>query len=272
MRKITIADSLFLDHTKSAFLGGDNIGIGPTYFEWERADAKYARFVTDSDIKNAEGPGQVAWLLEPFFLHPENYFEAMKKPFDAVLTHNRYFASNNRNWFWCPHGGSWINLKEWGVKKKKHNVSILLSEKKSLRGHQLRHEIVEMFRNQIDIFGLDHRVKPIEAYGPYKYSIIIENECSIGYFTEKLIDCISVGTIPVYWGDPNIAHYFYEEGFVLLRYELSSVDRFLSLYNELDYSMMLEANKYNLNIARNYAIVEDNLWKKYPHLFGDSNG
>lgn len=83
--KIKIADNGFTLSQKSAFAGCDNIDLAPAHFEWERADVKDARFVTDSLIKDAAGPGQVAWLLEPFFLHPENYVTAMQKPFDAVI-------------------------------------------------------------------------------------------------------------------------------------------------------------------------------------------
>jgi alpha(1,3/1,4) fucosyltransferase len=40
----------------------------------------------------------------------------------------------------------------------------------------------------------------------YRFSICFENAREIeDYITEKLFDCLSAGTIPIYWGAPNIA-------------------------------------------------------------------
>jgi len=38
----------------------------------------------------------------------------------------------------------------------------------------------------------------------YKFSLCFENAIWPGYVTEKIFDCLSVGTIPVYWGAPDI--------------------------------------------------------------------
>lgn len=261
--KIPIADNLFLQYTKSAFIGGDCIGVSPMNFEWELAEPQDARFVTDSFVSRVDGRGKVAWLLEPFFLHPENYFAAMNGNFDVVLTHNQYFAQN-KGWKWYPHGGSWIAEKDWGIKDKLGNISILLSNKKSMAGHRLRHEIVDKFSNRIDVFGLNKRVRPIEAYGPYCYSIIVENECVPGYFTEKLIDCLSVGTIPIYCGCPNIGDYFNTSGIIQFRTlgELSEIIRFLE-NKKCKYNVKTS----NMEIAKRYRVCEDNLFMMYPELF-----
>ena len=39
---------------------------------------------------------------------------------------------------------------------------------------------------------------------PFMYSIVIENDQYDDYFTEKITDCFSTGTIPVYYGTENI--------------------------------------------------------------------
>lgn len=273
--KVTIADTLFLSHTKSAFIGGGNIGMGPSMFEWEPADPRTARFVTDSCIKDAAGPGQVAWLLEPFFMHPENYMLAMQKDFDAVLTHNRYFSTHlkDRHWLYYSHGGSWIAQKDWGFHPKKANISILLSDKESMAGHRLRHKILAVYGNRFDgIFGIDRHVTPFEAYAPYRYSVVVENERAPGYFTEKLIDCLTVGTIPIYWGDPEIGEVFHDGG-------IRQFDGIDDLIFELDaamkekpYAESQEAIKTNWTIAQIYAVCEDRIHARYPHLFGGSDG
>src|SRR5258706_14079960 len=108
-REITISDSSFLQYEKSFSIGGSNSGVSPETIEWVPADPRDARFVTDAMLKYAKGEGQVALLLESFFLHPEDYLTAMDKNFDYVLTHNKYF-SRNLGWLSYPKGGSWIHL------------------------------------------------------------------------------------------------------------------------------------------------------------------
>lgn len=48
----------------------------------------------------------------------------------------------------------------------------------------------------------------------YKFSIAFENSSSIGYTTEKLIEAKAAGTIPVYWGNPEIATEFNSKSFI----------------------------------------------------------
>jgi len=267
MDKVTIADNLFLQYGKSFSIGGDNAGVGPTYFEWELADPQSARFVTDSFLKDAKGTGQVALLLESFFLHPENYLAAMGKPFDYVLTSNRYFAEN-RSWLWHPHGGSWIDFNLWGMNEKKKNISLIRSEKKSMRGHQLRHEIAERFGNLItDTYGYDNKIiRKFDGVAPYRFSVIIENEKAPGYFTEKLIDCFSVGTIPIYWGCTDLERFFDLDGVVEVE-SFEDVNKAIESSNDRAYKTFLKSAKVNLELAKNYRIGEDWIYQNYPFLF-----
>lgn len=264
--KFTIADGEFLPYGKSESLGGDNVGVGPTYFDWEAADPKTARFVTDRYIKDARGTGQVAWLSETFMLHPENYLEAMKKPFDAVLTHNRYFAQN-LGWLWFPHGGSWIDFNLWGMHEKTKDVSLILSDKNSLPGHKLRHEVAKHFGDKLDIFGLPERTRKFDCLAPYRYSIVIESERCAGFFSEKLIDCISVGTIPIYWGDPDVDRFFDNWGMIPFD-ELDDIERILTMTGDVTYRNCLGGMAKNLEFAKQYRISEDWILSHYPELFG----
>lgn len=44
-----------------------------------------------------------------------------------------------------------------------------------------------------------------EVLSRYQFCLCFENMAMTGYVTEKLFDCLYVGTIPVYWGAPDIA-------------------------------------------------------------------
>jgi len=48
----------------------------------------------------------------------------------------------------------------------------------------------------------------------YKFSIAFENSSTPGYSTEKIVDAYVAGTVPIYWGDPEIGEDFNVSSFV----------------------------------------------------------
>lgn len=272
MKVATIADCGFIRHTKSAYIGGDNLGTAPQDFEWQFADPQAARFVTDEYITQARGKGQVALLLEPFSLHPENYLNAQRMGFDYILTHDDNFVQNNEHWLWYPAGGSWVGFVDWKVYPKTKNISMLLSHKQMTYGHRLRHEIMQRYGSQIDVAmrSAPDYVKPITCLADYRYSIIVENEKSRYWFTEKLIDCLAAGTIPIYWGCPDVGRFFNQTGFFTfenvaeLDYILNTV---LAGKERNIYLSKLEAIRCNWETARRYCVCEDWIYQHYSFLF-----
>jgi len=77
-----------------------------------------------------------------------------------------------------------------------------------------------------------------------KFSICYENAFGIeGYITEKILDSLAAGCIPVYWGAPNISQFIPEECFIrrenFTSYE--SLWQYLSAMTEEDYNKRLLA-------------------------------
>ena len=93
---------------------------------------------------------------------------------------------------------------------------MIYSNKIMFEGHKLRHHIANNIKD-VDLFGrgtpnpIDNKE---ESLVDYRYSIVIENSKTDNYFTEKLIDCLAVGTIPIYWGCSNLNDYFNLEGII----------------------------------------------------------
>lgn len=54
----------------------------------------------------------------------------------------------------------------------------------------------------------------IDLKSNYKFTIACENELFTGYTTEKLITTFQAGSIPIYWGNPNISKEFNPEAFI----------------------------------------------------------
>lgn len=48
----------------------------------------------------------------------------------------------------------------------------------------------------------------------YRFSLAMENSCVSGYTTEKIIDAWAAGTIPIYWGNCDIAKEFNKDAFI----------------------------------------------------------
>ncbi len=57
----------------------------------------------------------------------------------------------------------------------------------------------------------------IETLGRYAFALCFENSVLKGWVTEKMFDCFVAGTIPIYWGAPDIETYVPRNCFVDMR-------------------------------------------------------
>lgn len=53
-----------------------------------------------------------------------------------------------------------------------------------------------------------------EFLNQYKFNIAFENSSVSGYTTEKIFDAFAAGTVPIYWGNPNIVQDVNPEAFI----------------------------------------------------------
>lgn len=162
---------------------------------------------------------KIGWLIENQFVYPSAYRYAEQNwmKFDKVFTHSKEYLAKIPNSVWAPCAGCWV--KEPGLCEKTHNLSMISSAKQFSSGHKKRWEIIRKKDPNIDFFGAcvgsDLKWKD-PALHPYRFSITIENAVDAGYFTEKIIDCFATGTIPLYWGDPDIGDHFNKDGILSL--------------------------------------------------------
>jgi hypothetical protein len=183
-----------------------------------------------------------------------------------ILTHQENLLSiSDRfrpNPLWC----SWIKPENQKIIEKSKNISIIASSKRDTVGHRLRHDIVDQIRDKIDIDLYGGGYYPVEekseALLDYRFSIIVENDSSPIYFTEKLIDCLVCGTVPIYWGASKIGNYFNINGFIVI----NSVEDMINVLNDLTpqkYEELLPYVKENFEIAKRFLTVEDYIYENY---------
>ncbi len=144
------------------------------------------------------------------------------------------------------------------------NVTFVVGHKNYCPGHKLRHEIwnrqneiiikkkffYSHSSNGVQIFPenllMNHRLDKTSMFEDSMFAIVIENNKSNNYFTEKLIDCIVSKTLPIYYGCPNISEFFDTNGMIIF----DNADELINLVNNLtpdDYYNRLQYIENNFN-------------------------
>lgn len=263
MPTLALVDHNF-SHTK-ALLGFDSACLLPTSrFDWNRTigDNEDLIVFVDSEIERVDeyhSKHKVAWLIEPREVNSglANKAIILADKFDFVITHDKMLISKIKNGKFAPIGGSWISPDDWKVYDKKKRVSIIASKKSFASGHSLRHSAANLVPED-DRFGGAYKQieKKNEALADYKFSVVIENCRQPGWFTEKLIDALTMGTIPIYWGCPDIGEFFDIRGIITFENieDLSKI-----LQSDLDefYDNNKEVIESNFKKARRFASCDD---------------
>lgn len=186
--------------------------------------------------------------------------------YDAIYTSERSYVGKNPKIKFCFAGSNLPWIKNQKIFEKTKTVSLIASPKKFAFGHALRHAIAEQFKDQLDLYGGvlgSPRLSPgvpwgdkSEGLNDYMFSVVIENDKYETYFTEKLTDAIVTGTIPIYWGAPDIGKYFNLDGFIELTPDFDPK----TLTREL-YESKLEAAKDNFERVQNMLSADDILYQ-----------
>ena len=234
--------------------------------EWVN-DGGEGTFYIDSSLPlalrdNVKGP-KYAWILESAAILPQvtewvkEFSNDVQETFEVIFTHNDDLIKINPDKFkWVPAQGTWI--KELKLYEKNKMISMIASNKSMCDGHRNRLNWVDRFKDQVDFFGrgFDTEIdRKEEGLCDYMFSIAIENASYQTYFTEKLLDCFATGTIPVYYGAPNIGDYFNKDGIIDLSEEFDVSEEIY--YNKMD------AIKDNLERTKKMEILEDFIWENY---------
>jgi len=222
-------------------------------------------FVSDNDLWPTipENSRKIGWILESPAISGHIYERAPEvlDNFEFIFTYSKDLLKLDPRFKFLPHGSHWIKNPEIHVKSKK--VSMVASAKKMCPGHDYRHLWVEKLRHKLDFFGRGWEgIEPIrskeEALNDYMFSVAMENCSFPNYFTEKLGDCLATGTIPIYWGCPNLGDFFNTDGIIMLDHTFDPA----KLTEDLYYSK-LDAIKENFEEIKKYECIEDYMHERY---------
>lgn len=198
--------------------------------------------------------------------------------YNTILTYNTEILNNCGNAELFEFGMSWIkNLEE--TYEKRFEISFLVGGKSFLTGHKLRHEVwlnqnsilnpknffnssSIPFKTNINSKLLGDKKEPLFES---QFHICIENSQEVGYFSEKLIDCLYTKTIPIYWGCPNISDYFNLDSIFVV----NSIDEILNICNNLKnntYQSKLKSINENFEKSLKFVNISERIEKKIDEI------
>ncbi len=264
MININLFDKNFVHSISEDGFDTCSAGRKPTKVEWVRNNFMWEGVTVFTDwffpadvVNEVETTYKVAWLVEPKSIHPWAYEQIVniEDKFDLVLTHDADLLKRGPKYKRSVVGSLRVPDDEQKVYDKNKRVSIIASDKNHTEGHQLRHELIRICP-QLDAWGsgykkFDSKLDPLKDY---MFSVAVMNSRVDNYFTEVLTDCFAVGTVPIFWGTPNIDEFFNADGII----QFANIEEFSKVkLSEEEYNNMLPAVQDNFERVQNYKSTDD---------------
>jgi hypothetical protein len=201
-----------------------------------------------------------------------------KHLFDVILTWDDKILNTCGNALFLPFGHTWFKPEQYEKHHiKKFEIAHLRGNLLKSYGHQMRWEILDR-KNEIkiptkfyDVYGDRYNIGDARkgkefVFGDSMFGVAIENFSHRGYFSEKILDCFLMKTIPLYWGCSNIDNFFNKEGII----KFGNVDEFIYISNQLVedyYYQHKDVIEENYQLALQYVDYENNIINKITEIF-----
>ena len=270
--KIKIKDS------NIAHCSSTSMHFNPTHFDWVRDNEPVDEFtiISDSDVTNY-GLG-IVWMLEPRSVVSDKYayVEGNYNKFNKILTYDKRLLEKCPNAKMLEFGSTRLTSEQIKLHPKSRLCSMMASQKSWTTGHIFRHKCVNEcqtnFKDKVDLFianGYNY-IDKFDACEKYMFSIVVENGKFDYYFSEKLIDCLLSGVVPIYWGCPSIGDFFNTDGMLIFD-DINDLNEILNNISKEEYIKRKDAIKENFEKAHKYMITEDRMFDLYSEVFGWEN-
>jgi len=251
------------------YLGGD----GPTAVKAAHAPAekRLITVFTEKDMfspwaEKDTGQYKVLFMHECRGIHPQFYkaVPVVENKFDFIVTHDEDLLKRGPKFLKISSpGNSFISDENAKIYEKTKLLSHIVSKQNWARGHKLRYIIAEAIKDkyEVDLWGsavrfFDTKLQPLKDY---MFSITVMNCMHKDYFTETLVDTFRCGTIPIFWGCPNVSDYFNIEGMLIFNTGPELISILDSLSSEL-YKSKMRHVKENFEIAKEHCQIDDKVY------------
>lgn len=165
-----------------------------------------------------------------------------RNKYECILQNN---IPNNVRASFC----SIVVSNDQGMKERLQIVELLNAYKRVDSGGRLHNNVGGPVK---DKFEFDKK---------YKFSIAFENNSYKGYTTEKIMEAFAAGTIPIYYGNPEIGKEFNTKAFINVHdyanieevvKRVIEVDQNDKLYNSIKNEPIISGAHQNLNYLRDF--------------------
>lgn len=245
----------------------------PKYIEWTnegQIEAYHDAFIPLGIKNKNNGKKKIAIITEPrcvwnlfFKCDLDEILEKNSNVYEYIFTFDTTILKLS-NAKIMPFIGVWDS----NDLEKKKNISMVCSNKSMCEGHLIRQKIADKLKNKIDVLGNylgNNRVSTKEIYGEYKYSVVLENEISEWFFTEKVLNAFANKCIPIYYGSYKILELFNPEGIIYIK-DINNIENIIDNLDVNDYYNHLEAINENYEKVQKYKCYEDYLYKSYKEI------
>jgi hypothetical protein len=183
-----------------------------------RIGAFFSKAVLGEDVVRYPRGQRIAVLAESPIDRCYSDIAEVVRRFPLVFTHQAELLARGAPFAPLHFGTNWLGVIDQAstlqVLEEHPPKSALVSFIGSLQhpdtgAYRFRREVAEYLvsRGDVDCFG--RGLRPIEgkreALATYRFSVAMENAASDDYFSEKLVDCLLMETVPVYFGWPGAA-------------------------------------------------------------------
>lgn len=254
------------------------------YFFWDRYNYGLdTHFYGPESLTKTLGNPQVKYgmLTESRAIVPQDYevfrrHKGLEKEFRYIFTYDetilneienaRFYPICARVWYGQDNQFLWDSD---AYLKKSRDVSVLSSAKTMCHLHEVRVGLSRYCKRNClaDTFGTFDGGAPClvdDSLRDYRYSIIIENDISDYFFTEKITNCFAAQTIPVYLGARKIDRYFDGDGIIAVtEKDLANIEDVLKMCTRENYEARLPAVLRNFEKVREYVNMQDYLYEHY---------
>lgn len=233
----------------------------------------FSKAVFSEDVFSYHKCNRLAVLAESPIDSSYKRIEEVVRRFPLILTHQQELINGGAPFRELLFGTNWL-----GVRDEDSTSQILLHHPEKTRlvsfmgslnhpnmgAYKLRGEVAEILLNmkQVDCFGKGINAVPgkYEALAPYRFSVAMENAASDFYFSEKLIDCLLLETIPIYYGFPSTGRCFDERGILSFR----TLEELTTIVGQLSGDLYERMKPFAM---KNKEIAIANRWHSHQGVF-----
>ena len=250
----------------------------PRYFDWTPDGTGEINFFVDDYIRLHDlcpnNKPKVAMLIEPRTIQPTVYkwVEEHHDEFALIFSHDENILSfeNAHPIFFAQ----WY--KSYDVPKTKA-ISMVCSDKAMCDEHKARMKLADTLGDKVDHSGMHkgkRRCDYYECRAEYMFEVVVDNNWTGYWVSEKLMNPLASKTIPIYLGGKYLPDWIEKDGILIadnIDYIPILVDTILE-YPERIYKAhkkWVDQNYENLMMHSATQVFEDWLWVEYYDLLED---